>query len=107
MWTAFSTALLIAGSVAIYAGWALTMAAKGTPVALLILGVPLAYCAIVFVITLVYFGAAWIYRAERPPQAQIGIGATLRMIGNEYRALLGSAVRMIFYKLLIRDPAPE
>lgn len=107
MWTAFSAALLIAGGTAIYAGWALTMAAKGTPTVLLLLGGPLVYCAIVFVITLVYFAAAWIYRAERPPQAQIGTVATLRLIGNEYRALLGSAGRVIFYKLLVRDPAPQ
>jgi pimeloyl-ACP methyl ester carboxylesterase len=107
MWTAFSAALLIAGAVAIYAGWALTLAAQGAPVGLLLLGAPLAYCAIVLVMTLVYFAAAWIYRAERPPQAQIGVVATLRLIGNEYRALLGSAPRMIFYKLLVRDPPPE
>lgn len=106
MWTALSLALLTAGGVAIYSAWAYAMAAQGTPPWLLIIGAPLVYCAIVFVIMLVYFAAAWMHRAKRPPQAQIGVGATLRLVGNEYRALLGSAGRMIFYRLLVRDPPP-
>ena len=106
MWTALSLALLTAGGVAIYAAFAYAMAAQGTPVWLLVLGAPLVYGAIVFAIMLVYFTAAWLYRAKRPPQSQIGVKATLRLVGNEYRALLGSAGRMVFYKLLVRDPPP-
>lgn len=106
MWTAFSLALLTGGGVAIYAGWATAMAERGAPVWLLVIGAPVVYAAIVFAFMSIYFTAAWIYRARRPPQAQIGVAATLRLVGNEYRALLGSAGRMIFYKLLVRDPGP-
>jgi pimeloyl-ACP methyl ester carboxylesterase len=106
MWSAVSLALLLLGGVAIYAGWALTMSSQGMSLALLLAGVPLLYCAIVFAIMAVYFAAAWLYRAERPPQAQIGIAATWRLVGNEYWALLGSAWRTIFYKWLVRDPPP-
>jgi len=106
MWSAVSLFLLLLGTTALYAGWALTMSAQDVPLWLLLLGAPLVYCAIVFAIMLVYFAAAWLYRAERPPQAQIGAGATLRLVANEYWALLGSAGRTIFYKWLVRDPAP-
>src|SRR4051812_3956008 len=106
MWTAFSLALLTAGGIAIYAAWAFTLAARGAPVWLLVLGAPLLYCAIVLVIMAVYFATAWFYRAERPPQSKIGFPATVRLLLNEYRALLGSLGRMVFYNFLVRDPAP-
>ena len=106
MWTAFSVALLTAGGIAMYAGWAFTMAARGAPVWLLVVGAPLLYGAIVLVIMAVYFATAWLYRAERPPQSRIGLAATLRLVVNEYRALLGSAARMVFYRFLVSDPAP-
>jgi pimeloyl-ACP methyl ester carboxylesterase len=106
MWSALTLTLLTGGIAALYADWAIAMAARGVSPWLLLIGAPLLYGAIVFVITLVYFAAAWLYRAKRPPQAQIGLGATLRLIGNEYRALLGSAGRMIFYRWLIREPPP-
>ncbi|HEY2817280.1 MAG TPA: alpha/beta fold hydrolase [Casimicrobiaceae bacterium] len=106
MWSAVSLSLLLLGGVAIYAGWALTMSAQGMSLALLLAGVPLLYCVIVFAIMAVYFAAAWLYRAPRPSQAQMGVAATLRLVGKEYWALLGSAWRTMFYQWLVRDPPP-
>jgi len=106
MWSAVSLSLLLLGGIAAYSAGALAMAAHGVALAWLLIGAPLLYCAVVFSIMAVYFAVAWLYRVERPPHAQIGVAATLRLVGNEYRALMGSAWRTIFYKFLLRDPAP-
>ena len=85
---------------------ALQLSAHGMPLWLLVAGAPLIYCALILIFMTLYFAVAWIHRAERPPQARIGIGATLRLVANEYRALVGAAPRMILYKLLLHDPVP-
>jgi len=106
MWSAWALAGLIGGGLALYAAWALQLSAYGMPSWLLIAGAPLIYFVLILLFMTLYFVVAWIHRAERPPQARIGIGATLRLVANEYRALAGAAPRMIFYKLLLRDPPP-
>jgi pimeloyl-ACP methyl ester carboxylesterase len=106
MWSAWTLTCLIGGGLALYAAWALHLAAHGTPLWLLLAGAPLIYFGLILAFMALYFVVAWIYRAERPPQARIGVAATLRLVVNEYRALVGAAPRMIFYKLLLRDPHP-
>src|SRR5437773_5770422 len=106
MWSAWALAGLIGGGLALYAAWALQLSAYGMPSWLLIAGAPLIYFVLILLFMTLYFVVAWIHRAERPPQARIGIGATLRLVANEYRALAGAAPRMIFYKLLLHDPVP-
>jgi pimeloyl-ACP methyl ester carboxylesterase len=106
MWTATALWILTCGGAAIYIAWAVRLAVRGTPVWVLTIGALALYLALILVFTAIYFGVAWIYRARRPREAQIGIAATLRLFVNEYRALAGSARRMMFYKLLVRDPPP-
>ena len=106
MWSAWALTCLIGSGLALYAGWALQLSAHGMPLWLLVAGAPLIYFALILIFMTLYFAVAWIHRAERPPQARIGIGATLRLVANEYRALVGAAPRMILYKLLLHDPVP-
>ena len=106
MWTAFSLWVLHIAGFAIYG----TLAARaihagGSPWAWAI-GVPLVYAALIAAFTLFDFALAWIQRAPRPPLQQIGPARTLRMIGDEFRALLGSSWTMMTYRRRMRDPAP-
>ena len=71
-----------------------------------VVGVPLVYCAIVLFLCLTYFAIAWLWRARRPPEVQLSWRGTLRLVWREYVTLLGSAPRLMFYRWLIRDPAP-
>src|SRR5262245_713545 len=104
MWSAFSLTMLIGASVALYAQWALPKAASGMPLWLLVAIGLLIYGAVIALFMALYFVVAWIYRVPRPPQSRIGLRATLRLVVNEYWALLGAAPRMVFYKLLLREP---
>jgi pimeloyl-ACP methyl ester carboxylesterase len=49
---------------------------------------------------------AWVFRARRPPEARIGLAGTLRLVWFEYWTLAGAAVRMLLYRVLVRDPPP-
>ena len=104
MWTATALWILMCGGAAIYIAWAASLAARGVPVSLLAIGALALYLALILIFTAIYFSVAWIYRARRPREAQIGVAATLSLFANEYRALAGSARRMMFYRLLVRDP---
>jgi pimeloyl-ACP methyl ester carboxylesterase len=104
MWTATALWIMTCGGAAIYIAWAASLAARGVPVWLLAIGALALYLALILIFTAIYFGVAWIYRARRPRDARIGVAATLRLFANEYRALAGSARRMMLYKLLVRDP---
>jgi len=104
MWTATALWILTCGGAAIYIAWAAQLAARGAPVWVFAIGALALYLALILIFTAAYFGVAWIYRARRPREAQIGIVATLSLFANEYRALAGSARRMMFYRLLVRDP---
>jgi pimeloyl-ACP methyl ester carboxylesterase len=51
-----------------------------------------------------YFAIAWIWRSPRPPPMRIGVRKTLRLVLREYYALSGAAKRMMFYRLLLKEP---
>ena len=104
MWTAVALWILTCGGAAIYIAWAAQLAARGTPVWVLAIGALALYLVLIFLFTACYFVLAWFCRARRPREAQIGVAATLRLVANEYRALIGTARRMMFYRLLVRDP---
>jgi pimeloyl-ACP methyl ester carboxylesterase len=104
MWTATALWILTCGGAAIYIACAAHLAARGAPIWVLAIGAVALYLVLILVFTASYFGLAWIYRARRPREAQIGVAATLSLLANEYRVLAGSARRMMFYKLLVRDP---
>jgi len=106
VWTAAALWILTLGGAGAYVAWAVWLAAHGVAPWLLILGAPVAYLVVVFAFMASYFAVAWFWRSRRPRDVQIGIAATLRLVGNEYRALAGSARRMMLYRWLVRDPAP-
>ena len=104
MWSAVSLTVAIGAAIALYVQSALPKVANGTSVWLLVVIGLLIYCGVIAVFTALYFVVAWIHRAPRPPQARIGFRATVRLVVNEYLALLGAAPRTILYKVLMHDP---
>jgi pimeloyl-ACP methyl ester carboxylesterase len=105
MWSALTAAAMLAAGLLAYVQAA--PQAHGPAGALrLAAGAVLVYAAVIAVFVAAYFTVAWIFRAPRPPQARIGGRGTLRLVWNEYRAILLAPWRMIFYRLLVRDPPP-
>jgi triacylglycerol esterase/lipase EstA (alpha/beta hydrolase family) len=90
-----------------WAAWAARRVAAGAPAWPYVVAVPVIYALLILLITLVDFVLAWIWRTPRPPDQRIGPGATLRMVVQEYCALLPSALRMIGYRLTTHTPSPR
>src|SRR4051812_33974479 len=105
MWTAISLWILNVGGLVAYAWLASRAIGSGGRPIVWILGAPALYFAIVLVLCLLYFTVAWLWRARRPHDVQIGARATLRLFWHEYRALAGAAPRMMLYRLLVPDAA--
>ena len=74
---------------------------------LLLAAIPLAYFAVVLVLTAAYFALAWFFRARRPPEVRIGMRATLRLVWREYLALVGAVPRLVLHRFIVRDPPPS
>lgn len=106
MWTAITLWLLVGGGIAAYAAVAARAVAAGAAAWPWIVGLPLAYFALIALFVLLYFAMAWIWRSERPADARIGMRGTWRLFWREYGSIAGSAPRMMFYRALVRDPAP-
>ncbi len=106
MWTALALWAITLGGVALYGTWAVAAVARGLPVWLAIVGGGVTYGAVIAVFMTLYCVLAWVYRSPRPRDLQIGVGATLRLLGNEFRALTGSGRRMMLYRWLIKEPPP-
>src|SRR6188472_322636 len=106
MWTAITLWIAgVAGSL-LYTAVALrNLPAQWLP-ALWLPGLLVIYFAMVSFLCTVYFAVAWLWRARRPREVRIGPRATARLVWREYRTLAGAAPRMMFYGLLVRDPAP-
>ena len=107
MWTAIALWTLNLAGLAAYIYGATVGIARGIPAWWFVLGLPVAYLAIVFVVTLFYFALSWWFRAERPPDVRLSTAAIARMIWHEFWTLAGSAPRMMLYKLLVSDPPPR
>ena len=106
MWTAIVLAGLIVAGVGAYVVFAVFAHAAGTPLWLLAIGLPLVYAAVPLAFALVWFLLGWWFRAERPADIRLSLSARVHMFWREYMALLTSTPRMIFYRFLMRDPAP-
>lgn len=107
MWTAVTLWLVNLAAIAIYAGVASRCIAAGSPVAPWVVGVPLVYLALVLFLCALYFAIAWFWRARRPREVRIGWRGTLRLLWREFATLASAAPRMMFYRWLVRDPAPS
>ena len=105
MWTAISLWMMHIGGAAMYVYFAWRAVARGAGWLSWVIGLPLAYAALVLAVTLTEFSLAWCWRAPRLPAQRIGVIRTLRMIAGEFATLLGSPARMMAYRWCLRDPA--
>jgi len=106
MWTAAALWVITIGGVAVYGAWAVPALARGASPWLVVAGAFAIYFALIAAFMGIYFALAWAYRSPRPPPMQIGARATFRLVWREYRALVGAAKRMMFYRLLLKRPKP-
>jgi len=106
MWTAISLIVAYGAIFGLYAWWAAGRIGAGASLLPFVLALPLVYLAVPFLIVLGWFQIAWIFRAERPPEARIGPRDTLRLFWHEFVTIAGNSPRMILYRLLMPDPAP-
>lgn len=106
MRTALNLWLIVLGGLALYGFSMAPAVAAGTSLWLALAGIPLVYGAVFAVCVTIYSAIAWLNRAPRPPQARIGLAATLRLLFDEYRALVISVPRMMAYRLVVPEPRP-
>ncbi len=104
VWTAVALWSLSIAGVALYATWAVPALGRGVPPWAVALGALAIYFGLIATFMALYFALAWLWRSPRPPAARIGARATLRLVLREYRALTGAAKRMMFFRLLLREP---
>lgn len=106
MWTAISLALAYGAIFGLYAFWALSNVADGSNAWPFVLGLPLAYLAVPLLFVSIWFAVAWLFRAERPDGTRLRARGALRLFWHEFVTIAGNAPRMIFYRVLVRDPPP-
>jgi triacylglycerol lipase len=106
MWTAITLALIVGGGIAAYVAIAAHMVAGGAAVWPFVLGLPFAYLAGPLFFTSVWVTMGWWMRSPRPANVVLGWKQRVRLFAGEFAALAKSAPKMIFYRLLVRDPPP-
>jgi triacylglycerol esterase/lipase EstA (alpha/beta hydrolase family) len=106
MTTAIALWLLLGGALAAYVGWAGVAVAHGANPWWYVAGAVVLYPLALSAVTAFWFAVAWLFRAQRPPHARIGMKASARLFWNELRAIARSGPRMALYRRLIRDPDP-
>jgi hypothetical protein len=106
MWSATTAWFASVAGIALYAWWASGRVAAGASPWLCAAGLVLVYAVLVLALTLVFFAIAWIWRSPRPRDVRVGLAGTLRLVGNEYAALLGAPPRMMLYRRLVPDDPP-
>src|SRR3982751_5590611 len=103
------TALLriaLLGGIAAYAAWAWGAVSSGAAVLPWIIAAPLVYLAIPALTSSFWFALAWWWRTPRPPEAQLGFAASLRLWVGEVLAIAESIPLLAFHRSFVRDPAP-
>jgi triacylglycerol esterase/lipase EstA (alpha/beta hydrolase family) len=106
MLTALALGTLIVGGSLAYLGWAAYAIAQGASPWWFVVALPLAWYAIPFLFTVLWFTLAWRFGARRPDDVRLSIAERVRMFWREMRALSRSAPRMALYRVLMRDPPP-
>ncbi len=104
MWTAVTLWILAVAIAWNYGTHAVHAYASGAPLWRLIVTLPAAYFAALFVFVAGYFAIAWWFRAERPVEARLSVRETLELFWREYTTMCGSAPRMMFDRLFVPDP---
>jgi triacylglycerol esterase/lipase EstA (alpha/beta hydrolase family) len=106
MWTAVTLLVAYGAIFGLYAWWAIGHIAAGASLLPFLLALPFVYLAVPLLVVLVWFGLAWVFRAERPPEVRLGPAGTLRLFWHELATIAGNAPRMILYRVLLPDPPP-
>jgi pimeloyl-ACP methyl ester carboxylesterase len=104
--TAVILFVLLVGGFAGYISWAEHLVAHGAAAWWFVAGAPVAYFAPAAVLTAMWFVMTWPWRTPRPPEARIGVAATLRLFFNETLALGVSWPLMALHRFLMHDPPP-
>jgi len=105
MFTAFALGSLIVVGTGAYLAVALAAIEHGTNAWWFVLGLPIAWYAIPFAFTVLWFSLAWRFGAQRPDDVRLTIRDRMHMFWREMRALSRSAPRMALYRVLMRDPS--
>jgi triacylglycerol esterase/lipase EstA (alpha/beta hydrolase family) len=106
MLTAIALAIVLSGGAAAYIGWAWQSIAAGAPAWPFLLGAGLLYFGAPSVAAVLWFTVAAIFGSPVPPDAQLSMQQRVALFWNEMRAIGRSGPRMVFYRWLMRDPAP-
>lgn len=106
MWTSVSLAIAYLAIFAAYGAWAIGRIDAGMPAWPFVVALPLVYAAVPLVFVVVWFAMAWRFADERPDDAHLDWRARLRLFWQEFVTIAGNSPRMIFYRWLIREPAP-
>jgi triacylglycerol esterase/lipase EstA (alpha/beta hydrolase family) len=106
MWSAVVYAALIIGGGGAYALWAASMVNRGAPLWPFVVGLPLVYLALPLLFTCVWMLLGWWMRAIAPPTVRLTFPQRVRLFCNEFATIALSAPKMVFYRLLMRDPPP-
>lgn len=104
--TAFVLMLALVLGTGAYVRWAAQQVSGGAELWWFVLGAPIAYFLPAIVLVTIWFSLAWIFRTPRPPEARIGLRATLHMYWTELWVVAVSWPLMALHRWLIRDPPP-
>ncbi|HZI82625.1 MAG TPA: alpha/beta fold hydrolase, partial [Casimicrobiaceae bacterium] len=104
--TAFVLMLALVLGTGAYLRWAAHWVSEGAASWWFVLGAPLAYFTPALVLVTLWFGIAWIWRTPRPPEARIGLRATVRLYSAEVWVVAISWPLMALHRWLVRDPEP-
>jgi len=104
--TAFVLMLALVLGTGAYLRWAAHWVNEGAASWWFVLGAPLAYFTPALVLVTLWFGIAWIWRTPRPPEARIGLRATVRLYSAEVWVVAISWPLMALHRWLVRDPEP-
>ncbi len=104
--TAFLLFVALVVGVVAYVSWALHCIAHGAAAWWFVVGAPIAYFAPALVLVTLWFTLSWIWRTPRPPDARLGLAATLRLYMTEIWTVGVSWLLMVLHRLLIHDPVP-
>ena len=106
MWTAIILAVVLVAGVGVYAAWAQHAVAHGAALWPFVVGFPFAYLALPLLLTILWFTVAWWFRGQPPANITLGLTQRGAMFCREFRALAGSAPRMILFRWLMPRPSP-
>ena len=106
MWTAVGLGSFIALMLALYGAWAWHAVTHGAALWPFLVGLPFAYLAFPFLFTCIWVTLGWWLRAPRPDEVELTLGERLRLFRDEFASLAQSPLKMVAYRLLVRDPPP-